>query len=353
MLQPAVENQQLVHVLMTCPEKAEGSSSKAPVARAVQSLLPAVSCLLYMFTGPWLILVNQRIMTELDYRCPIALSALGVIASALVAHLSVRLGVAQIRPQTLESISGRNWYTCILPIALSYAGTLGLGNAAYLFLGVGFIQMLKAFTPVVVLIVLVVLKLESPTLPVIGFVTLISLGTLVTAATAPEWSPMGLLLMSAATGAEALRVALTQYLLTSCSFTVLEGQYLLAPVVSAMLLLAAAFTEFPQALSEGFFWVPLLNPEPFLLATALGTAVNYLSYLVIQTSGALALKVVTMLRNMGLILYTALVLLEPVSSKQSVGYAIALIGFFGYSHFSHRESTNVVVPTELPAAKKA
>lgn len=38
---------------------------------------------------------------------------------------------------------------CIVPIGLCYAGTLWVGNAAYLYLSVSFIQMLKvgAFEP--------------------------------------------------------------------------------------------------------------------------------------------------------------------------------------------------------------
>lgn len=34
--------------------------------------------------------------------------------------------------------------SCILPIGLLFAGTLWMGNAAYLYLSVSFIQMLKA-----------------------------------------------------------------------------------------------------------------------------------------------------------------------------------------------------------------
>ena len=52
----------------------------------------------------------------------------------------------------------------VLPIGALFAGTLWLGNSAYLYLSVSFIQMLKASMPVVVFLVGVCMELESPTL---------------------------------------------------------------------------------------------------------------------------------------------------------------------------------------------
>lgn len=45
------------------------------------------------------------------------------------------------------------WYRRVLPVGFAHASTLALGNAVYLLLNVGFIQMLKAFTPVMILLV--------------------------------------------------------------------------------------------------------------------------------------------------------------------------------------------------------
>ena len=52
--------------------------------------------------------------------------------------------------------------TRFLPIAVFFAASLGLGNAAYLYITVAFVQMLKALTPVAVMLVAFAFGLERP-----------------------------------------------------------------------------------------------------------------------------------------------------------------------------------------------
>ena len=47
-----------------------------------------------------------------------------------------------------------NRYRRVLPVGLAHALSLSTGNAIYLLLNVGFIQMLKSFTPVIVMMFL-------------------------------------------------------------------------------------------------------------------------------------------------------------------------------------------------------
>merc|ERR1719253_1584144 len=134
-------------------------------------------------------------MNEAGFPFPIMLSSLGVISSMAVAHAAVFLGFGKIDERNAELLSGVNWYRRVLPLGVMQALTLVFGNWVYMYLGVGFIQMLKAGTPVLVLISMVAFRLETPTLPVVGCVLLIFAGTLATTWAAPEWSPVGLALM--------------------------------------------------------------------------------------------------------------------------------------------------------------
>ena len=52
------------------------------------SALPAVAaCVAYVTAGPWLILINNSLLNELAFPHPIALSAFGVVFSALVSRV--------------------------------------------------------------------------------------------------------------------------------------------------------------------------------------------------------------------------------------------------------------------------
>jgi hypothetical protein len=55
-----------------------------------------------------------------------------------------------------------------MPVGFFMAGTLWLGNLVYLYLSVSFIQMLKAFTPVITMCALFITRLETPTYKVRG-----------------------------------------------------------------------------------------------------------------------------------------------------------------------------------------
>src|SRR5437016_4764280 len=109
-----------------------------------------VICIAFMFIGPALILVNQYILKGLNFPYPMFLSGLGVLASALTAQILVRLGYVQL--QRKEAIEGTLWYKRVLPVGFTHACTLAFGNTVYLYMNVGFIQMLKSFTPVILMI---------------------------------------------------------------------------------------------------------------------------------------------------------------------------------------------------------
>eukprot|EP00879_Flechtneria_rotunda_P025737 GHRR01027376.1.p1 GENE.GHRR01027376.1~~GHRR01027376.1.p1 ORF type:complete len:122 (+),score=12.76 GHRR01027376.1:847-1212(+) len=87
--------------------------------------------------------------------------------------------------QTIEAkavITRSYWIKRILPVGFFMASTLWAGNLVYLYLSVSFIQMLKAFTPVITMIALFMAKLETPTYRVsslgrLAAVTVLQLGT--------------------------------------------------------------------------------------------------------------------------------------------------------------------------------
>lgn len=111
--------------------------------------------------GPSLILLNKYILDELSFPFPIFLSCLGVLTSALVARIIIALGFVTVEKK--EAVLGHLWYRRVLPVGLAHALSLSTGNAVYLLLNVGLIQMLKSFTPVIVMVFLFIAGVEKPT----------------------------------------------------------------------------------------------------------------------------------------------------------------------------------------------
>lgn len=165
----------LFHLLAFLP-----MAENVGTTRVLNSLRALFLCALYMISGPSLIVVNKQLMSDGNFPYPMCLSSLGVLSSALVARAVVGFGWGEIRATNASALSGRAAYLRrVVPVGLFYALTLGLGNACYLYLDVGFIQMLKAFTPVVILAVLAVSKVETPTRAAVASILVISVGTAV------------------------------------------------------------------------------------------------------------------------------------------------------------------------------
>jgi hypothetical protein len=98
-------------------------------------------------------------------RYPITVGSMGMFASSCFSYTVCHiLKFAEAKAQ----ISWHYYATRIMPVGLFMALTLWTGNLVYLYLTVSFIQMLKAFTPVMTMLAAFLAGLEVPTKRLIG-----------------------------------------------------------------------------------------------------------------------------------------------------------------------------------------
>jgi len=170
-------------------------------------------CTAFMVVGPMLMVLNKEILQSLNFNFPLTLSALGLSTTAVVIHILVASGICEVRPETHEAVAGKAWYSAVLPIALAKAMTLACGNAVYLHLGLGFIQMLKAFNPVIIVIVMWLCGLDLPSRFARWGVYMIISGTLVEVKGELHMTLIGVGLMMTSEIMEAINLVLTQKML--------------------------------------------------------------------------------------------------------------------------------------------
>lgn len=115
-------------------------------------------------------------------------------------------------------VTWRFFFRSMLPVGLFMAATLHFGNLVYLHLTVAFIQMLKAFTPVITMAALFATRLETPTRRLILSVLCIALGTALASAGEVALSYTGVAIMLASEVCEAARLVMTQMLLVGLQF---------------------------------------------------------------------------------------------------------------------------------------
>ena len=95
--------------------------------------------------------------------------------------VNYRIDAGLVPPEQARSLTPQTYCTRVLPIGIALGLCLTTGNVAYLYNSVAFIQILKAFAPVVLLLVLFAARLEKPSATLIASIMIISGGTAVAA----------------------------------------------------------------------------------------------------------------------------------------------------------------------------
>jgi hypothetical protein len=305
--------------------------SKEPDSTSIWSIVLAVT--FYMATGPALIIVNRTIMKDIGFEYPILLSALGQGLTGLFSRLLIDvLGVVTIDAQTRELASDWKFvFSAFVPVGACQALALACGNAVYMHLNMGFIQMLKSFTPVVVMSTLHLSGVEKMSAQVAIAISGIAVGTMITSSSEASVSIIGLALFATSSFSESFRLVITQFVLQKKKLTVFASMYYLSPVSALWLLGLACHSEIYRLLSSGDISLVAQHPTTFGLLCVLSIAINFAGFMVVKVSSSLLLKVLGAVRNAFLILWGMQMYGEEVSMQSTVGYLVTLLSFAIYT----------------------
>lgn len=90
--------------------------------------------------------------------------------------------------------------------------------------------------------------------------------------------------------------------------------------------------------SAASYQILLDNPVLLLVSAFSGFFVNLGSYLLVKRTSGITLKLITMARNGGLVLASALCFGETITTLEAVGYAGLLFFFAAYTVIKHQEN---------------
>ncbi|KAI8452904.1 hypothetical protein BY996DRAFT_6431699 [Phakopsora pachyrhizi] len=222
----------------------------------------------------------------------------------------------------------------ILPISILFSVSLVLSNAVYLYLSVSFIQMIKAASPVAVLLTLILFGLQSPSFYLISIVLLISFGIGLASYGEVRFNLIGFIIQIVAILVEANRVVLIQILLGT-GISPLNSLYLFAPVcfmINLSLILPL----------EGLVAIRSIKDLglPIIISNSILTFLLNLSSVYLIQCSSLVLSLSKVLKDLILIISSNQIMLllklfhknagEGLNVIQWVGYIIALVGLILY-----------------------
>lgn len=242
------------------------------------------------------------------------------------------LAIALVRSGYVESVnmSRETYIRCILPIGLLYAGTLWLGNAAYLYLSVSFIQMLKALMPVAVFVVGCGMGTEHYSLTTLGNMLVISLGVAIASFGEINFVVVGVVLQMLSMCTESTRLTLVQILLQrrGLKLNPVTTLYYIAPACFCFLLVPFAFIEAPRLMADADVKI-----DAFVMITnaAVAFGLNMAVFLLIGKTSALTMNIAGVVKDWLLIGLSYAVYHAPVSALNLGGYALAFFAVLFYN----------------------
>lgn len=310
-------------------DESESSIFGLPSFAALVSTILAI--ILYLITGPALIFLNKHILVIFDFPYPVFVSSLGLWASVFISRLCVYTGITKLTVK----ISWENYLTGIVPSCFFMALTLYTGNRSYFYLSVSLIQLIKALSPVMALILSIFFKPnEKRTWIEWSAIIVICIGTIFGSikATTNEFSWFGILLALIAGFTECARLLYIQIFLQDLKLPTMEGLYYYAPPAvfwSSILILILEIDAFRLKESQHRFMAHIYY---FIAAGFLGFAVNFAGFLVIKQTSAVALKVLGVVRGVGLVIVSVIFFNDIVSGQQFIGFVVSTLGVFWYNY---------------------
>jgi drug/metabolite transporter (DMT)-like permease len=184
--------------------------------------------------------------------------------------------------------------------------------------------MLKAFTPVAVLIFSFLTGIETSSCMEVNIVTIICIGVAITSVGESYFSWTGFTFQSLAILAESSRLVLTNLLMKQLKLDPLSSLYYIAPLCCLFVGIACLIFEcqelpFERMQTTDFLMVMMLNGS---VAFTLNVAV----VLLISNTSALVLTLAGIIKDILLVFLSVTVFGSPVTPMQYAGYGVALLG---------------------------
>ncbi|KAK7724032.1 hypothetical protein SLS64_000366 [Diaporthe eres] len=295
---------------------------------AKASIHPALYVVVWISLSSSVILFNKWILDTLEFHYPVILTTYHLTFATLMTQILARYTTLLDGRKTVK-MTGRVYLRAIVPIGLMFSLSLICGNLTYLYLSVAFIQMLKATTPVAVLLCSWSMGISQPSLKVFLNVSAIVVGVIIASIGEIKFVMFGFLLQIAGIIFEAMRLTMVQRLLSSAEYKMdpLVSLYYFAPVCAVMNFMVAIFWEVPKVSMEEVYHVGLftlfLNG---LVAFLLNVSVVFL----IGKTSSLVLTLCGVLKDILLVCASIAIWGTQVTGLQFFGYSIALAGMVYY-----------------------
>ena len=283
----------------------------------------------WMVQGISMIFFNKLLLTTWGFKFPFFLTMWHMIFATLVTQVLSR--TTTMLPAVKENrVSSNEYLRKFIPMSLLYAISLVLGNSAYKFISVAYIQMLKSSSPVIVLLLAICAGREKPSLVQLLITFTISLGVILASVGELKFNLLGFIIQFSAVFCECSRCLIMDLLLANKKIDSLSMLYYMAPFSSLTLAIGFLYMESTQLLEAKF--TPNLLVALFLNG-CLSFSLNIAVIMVINNASVIVMSACGPLKDILLVVLSVLFFRTEVSSLQVVGFGISLFGMYLFREY--------------------
>ncbi|KAJ5644974.1 sugar phosphate/phosphate translocator [Penicillium longicatenatum] len=292
------------------------------------ALHPAVYVSVWITLSSSVILFNKYLLDYANFRFPIVLTTWHLTFATIMTQILARTTTVLDGRKTVK-MTGRVYLRAIVPIGLMFSLSLICGNMTYLYLSVAFIQMLKATTPVAVLLATWGMGMAPVNYKTLMNVSIIVIGVVIASFGEIKFVMVGFLFQLGGIVFEATRLVMVQRLLSSAEFKMdpMVSLYYFAPICAVMNGSVALFLEVPNLTMDHIYgvgvWVLIANA---MIAFLLNVSVVFL----IGKTSSLVMTLCGVLKDILLVAASMMLWNTPVTALQFFGYSVALVGLVYY-----------------------
>lgn len=310
----------------------------------------------WMSTSVAMILFNKAVLSKWGFPYPMFLTAWHCIFSTILTQILSRITL--LLPSVNEGkVTFSIMYRKIMPVSIFFAISLVLSNSAYMYLSVSYIQMLKAFTPVIILLLSFLIGIEAPSWTQLFIVFIISVGVAITSVGELNFTLIGFIVQALGIVAEASRLVAMDVCVKDLRLDSLSVLYYVAPLSAILISASCLSLEWNEDLVAKVTGSPSLL-MCLLLSAGIAFMLNIASVLLIKHTSAIVLTLVGICKDVMLMGLSVLTFGAPVTGIQVFGYLVALVGINAFKEYkkdpnmtSYKEMMSVVLSFRNKAAK--
>ncbi|EPS95675.1 hypothetical protein FOMPIDRAFT_1025711 [Fomitopsis schrenkii] len=315
-----VHDEKTHHEPLPSPVTAQVARSANKPRLSAAAIIP-----IWIVLSSAVIIYNNYVYNTLQFRFPVFLVTWHLTFAAIGTRILARTTHLLDGAKDVH-VSKELFIRSILPIGLLFSASLILSNTAYLYLSVAYIQMLKAFVPVAILLISWTFRIAEPNKKLALIVVMISSGVALASQGELKFNLVGFLTQAAAVVFEASRLVMIQILLHGLKMDPLVSLHYYAPVCAVINLAVLPLTE---GLAP-FYEVLRIGPWILLSNAAVAFLLNIAAVFLVGAGSGLVLTLAGVFKDILLISGSVLIWGTPITPLQVFGYSIALGGLVLY-----------------------